>query len=502
MPKKRARRNPVPKAPPKRRFAGAPPVSPQQLSSSLARVRRMSGQLDERQRPFSPERRGSWQGSSRDLVVNGGMDEFTRGFLTTALWATNDESDDNGGEPLDQNYSIDDFAPQALKELTADCEQFQRENADDLAVAYEKGIRGSDDEFSAGHDFWLTRCGHCACFWDGDYPEPASYAPHRSERKIRERSICLSMRTQAVIYADGHWNTGRLKRNGEQLHFPFGSKNAGAMLIDIPTFDWKQIDGDMDPCSYGGTIARADGTYIELIKIQPTREYVGDDEAKEVGFPFWTREASYDLDDLSLGSKEVQGALSFVGLKDDPTALEDATPDVRALMIATALMDYGHKVDEAEAGFSNAIIQFPVKWWSGDKPQTFEEFCGDEDDEFRREVLGETGPEYTYKMTYEVVTPESAEDGEAEERGWEEEGSEPYESLEDVLNASEISQKNWIEWSDSTPSARSWLVSEADQDFRTGADTTYNLWIMRADGTPLDQDELREISRVLGVRMR
>ncbi len=71
MPKKPQRRNPLPKAPPKRRFAGAPPVSPQQLQSSLARVRAMSGQLDERQRPFSPERPGSWRGSSRDLVVNG-----------------------------------------------------------------------------------------------------------------------------------------------------------------------------------------------------------------------------------------------------------------------------------------------------------------------------------------------------------------------------------------------------------------------------------------------
>lgn len=67
------RRNPrLPPAPPKRRFAGAPPT-PARLSSSLERVRKLSRELDERERPFSPERPGSWRGSSRDLVVNSRM---------------------------------------------------------------------------------------------------------------------------------------------------------------------------------------------------------------------------------------------------------------------------------------------------------------------------------------------------------------------------------------------------------------------------------------------
>ena len=45
--------------------------------------------------------------------------------------------------------------------------------------------------------------------------------------------------------------------------------------ITIPTMDWEQIGGDMDPGTYGGTIATGDGHTIELIKIQPVREYVG-----------------------------------------------------------------------------------------------------------------------------------------------------------------------------------------------------------------------------------
>ncbi len=404
----RHRRNPLPPAPPKRRFAGHQP-SPQQLSSSLARVRKMSAQLDERDRPFSPERRGSWQGSSRDLVVNGRMDEFTRGFLETALWSSTDNSDDSGGEPLDKNYSIEDFTPHALKELTADCEQFQRENADDLAVAYEAGIRGSegDDEFSAGHDFWLTRCGHGAGFWDGDYPEPQATRLTKASKKFGNVDLTLE---DGVIHADGHWNTGRLKRNGEQTHFPFGSKRAGKLEIPMPDFDWEQIDGDVNLPSYGGIIARCEDGQIDLVEIQPVREYVGDGEAKDVGFPFWTKEASFDADSLDPGNDEVRKAL-----ESSDVDLDDVEPEHRARAIAVALMRYGH-AEEGDGGWAgdkkpdeegraNLLGSRKVRWgYAGVERKTFAEEAGDEDDEFRREVLGDTGPKYTYKIAYEVVT--------------------------------------------------------------------------------------------------
>ena len=52
---------------------------------------------------------------------------------------------------------------------------------------------------------------------------------------------------------------------------------------------WKQIGGDMDPG--WRTAARSQGRRgpLELFEIQPVRAYVGDGEAAEVGFPFWTR---------------------------------------------------------------------------------------------------------------------------------------------------------------------------------------------------------------------
>lgn len=156
-----------------------------------------------------------------------------------------------------------------------------------------------------------------------------------------------------------------------------------ALEIKIPTMDWQQIGGDMNPSQYGGTIATADGRSIELIKIQPVREYVGDKEAKDVGFPFWTRTAYFDLDDLSLERDEVQSALESAGPSEED--LEKFTPEQRALAIAEALLDYGNG-DEGPAGWSGDIgIPEAVKWW--DNKVHGSEYIADEDDEFIREVL-------------------------------------------------------------------------------------------------------------------
>jgi len=90
------------------------------------------------------------------------MDDFTRQYLATALWSSNDESDESGGDPLDRNFEIEDIDADTIVAAQADCARF-RELAGDL-------LNEGDDE-QAAHDFWLTRNGHGAGFWDGDWPE-------------------------------------------------------------------------------------------------------------------------------------------------------------------------------------------------------------------------------------------------------------------------------------------------------------------------------------------
>lgn len=69
MPRPRHRPNRLPAPPPPLRHrVHSPSNAPRE--SSLDRVRRISREHKSTERPFDPERRGSWKGSSRDLVVN------------------------------------------------------------------------------------------------------------------------------------------------------------------------------------------------------------------------------------------------------------------------------------------------------------------------------------------------------------------------------------------------------------------------------------------------
>ena len=100
------------------------------------------------------------------------LDAFTRAYIATALWSSLDDN----CNPMDASYSRSDIAPETLAKIVADCAKFQAENDETIRAAIETGEvqRGSDfDEYGrAGHDFWLTRNGHGAGFWDGDWPEP------------------------------------------------------------------------------------------------------------------------------------------------------------------------------------------------------------------------------------------------------------------------------------------------------------------------------------------
>jgi hypothetical protein len=89
------------------------------------------------------------------------MDGFLRAYIAAALWSTTDESTPEGGDFLDENYGPEDLAPETAAQMEADCASFRAENAQDI----------EGREAQAGHDFWLTRCGHGAGFWDGDWLE-------------------------------------------------------------------------------------------------------------------------------------------------------------------------------------------------------------------------------------------------------------------------------------------------------------------------------------------
>lgn len=118
------------------------------------------------------------------------LDQFTRAYLECALWSSVDspaEGEDNG-EPLDENYSWSDLAPEALEQTERECAAFWDEFGELIEEAcYSVGNRVS----LAGHDFWLTRNGHGAGFWDGEWPEPAASRLTAASKAAGSRDLCV-----------------------------------------------------------------------------------------------------------------------------------------------------------------------------------------------------------------------------------------------------------------------------------------------------------------------
>lgn len=118
-------------------------------------------------------------------MADSALDTFTAAYITTALWSSNDESRPDGGDPLDSNYDESDLAAETQADMKRDCAAFLSTPCRlftggtiragiESAIGTGKVCCGPDfDEWGhAGHDFWLTRQGHGAGFWDGDWPCP------------------------------------------------------------------------------------------------------------------------------------------------------------------------------------------------------------------------------------------------------------------------------------------------------------------------------------------
>ncbi len=84
---------------------------------------------------------------------------FVRGYVVCALWSSTDDE----CEPLDGLYTVSDIDSAAMADMEADCRAFVEDNWTDLMAWADRMGYGAE---TAGHDFWLTRNGHGAGFWD------------------------------------------------------------------------------------------------------------------------------------------------------------------------------------------------------------------------------------------------------------------------------------------------------------------------------------------------
>lgn len=116
------------------------------------------------------------------------MDAFTQAYLDAAIFSSTDEN----GSPLDRDFDAGDYAAPTLAKMKADCAVFQRK--------FGQYLRTRRDEGQAGHDFWLTRNGHGAGFWDGDWPEPDAAVLTAGSKTFGEFNLYVTPRGKIAAY--------------------------------------------------------------------------------------------------------------------------------------------------------------------------------------------------------------------------------------------------------------------------------------------------------------
>jgi hypothetical protein len=122
------------------------------------------------------------------------LDAFTHAYVTAALWSSTDDE----GEPLDSRYDVSDLAADVLQAMVTDCAAFQAQ-CGALLTDENCKYRGCDVVEYAGHDFWLTRNGHGAGFWDGEWIEPAASVLDEAARKFGQCDLYVG--DDGMIYA-------------------------------------------------------------------------------------------------------------------------------------------------------------------------------------------------------------------------------------------------------------------------------------------------------------
>jgi hypothetical protein len=109
------------------------------------------------------------------------MREFVESYLETAAWSSEEDGED---------WSDAEWSDEAIARAERDCDTFLRC----------LDATGMDPEGHVAHDFWLTRCGHGAGFWDGDYPEPEASVLTTAATRFGEAWVTLG--DDGLLYID------------------------------------------------------------------------------------------------------------------------------------------------------------------------------------------------------------------------------------------------------------------------------------------------------------
>lgn len=136
---------------------------------------------------------------------------FVQGYVECAFWTG--VTDCNGNEA--KNPLVENLAQPTFLKMLADCTLFQQ-----LAVHLLQDL----DPAQAGHDFWLTRNGHGAGFWD------------LGERGDRLTELCEKFDQDTLYVGDD----GQIHSDNEHLLPSFAATFPPVVTCDFPPahFNW------------------------------------------------------------------------------------------------------------------------------------------------------------------------------------------------------------------------------------------------------------------------
>lgn len=99
----------------------------------------------------------------RRYKVSESLGTMVQHYLICALWSSHDwqacKDESENPPPMDDRYDVGDVSISLYNQSVADCRSF-------VKMAEEQGIEWEQSWEQIGHDFWLTRNGHGAGFWD------------------------------------------------------------------------------------------------------------------------------------------------------------------------------------------------------------------------------------------------------------------------------------------------------------------------------------------------
>ena len=122
------------------------------------------------------------------------LETFLKHYLLAALWSSSDNDDTS----LTEEYCIDDFSAESIEKATKDCtdfialvnnlltEAFELETGDYYQYQQQHGLVEM-----AGHDFWLTRAGHGAGFWDRNLGKIGDKLTKITKDNFRNLDLCV-----------------------------------------------------------------------------------------------------------------------------------------------------------------------------------------------------------------------------------------------------------------------------------------------------------------------